>query len=501
MEKGVSVNGSGTISAVGSASKGIKFTGVQKSKGFWAGIEVVTNSSKNKFDYVIVEYAGNQGFDGANIKTNLMIDDNGQVSVTNSNFTNGGGSGIWLRTNTVQVPTFSENTFKDNEYSVTLPTSKYQVLDKDSDYSGNTNDYINTFRNLGIDKNVTWQALNVPYRLPGRIELVQADITIEAGAKFLCAPSSGLEVTTTGSINAVGTSSDEIVFEGEQDVRGYWAGLNFQSNNTKNNLTYVIIKNGGQTGFDGANLKANVMVEDAGRLIMANTTSSKSGGSGLYLRNDDSKIDNFSSNTITDNVFPVTALMDHYGSFDAGTSFTGNDNDYIRSVYTSSLNGNHTWDKLTVPYQLSNRTESVLGAITIEPGAVILGQPGSGIQINATGSMNAMGTTSNKIIFKGSEDVSGYWEGLRFLSNNPNNLLENFEVLNAGSEGFDGANRKAGVEVGNGGTAAFKSGKIEKSGGYGIRIQSGGSYTLSSVTFSGNTLSGDEQGGGVQNDN
>ncbi len=498
---GLSVEGNGTLAANGTAGSGIIFTGVQKTPGFWKGINIQTNSTSNLLSYLTIEFAGQSGFDGANLLANLTFDDNARVVVNNSNFINGAGSGIYIRTNEVELPNFESNDFKDNLFPVTTVTRGYKFLDPNSDYSGNTNDFINTVYSGALSENALWRSLNVPYRLPTRTENISGDIEVAAGANFLCTPSSGLYITTNGSFNAIGTSGNLITFSGEQDTRGYWKGIAFQSNNTSNELTFVSVSNGGEDGFDGANLKANVMVEDGGRLKITNSTLTKSGNAGLYVRDDESILDAFGNNLITDNVVPVIALMDHYGFFDEASDFTGNDDDYIDSKRTGRITADAIWKKLTVPYRLSDGQEEVDGDIVIRPGAEFLGQPGSGIEVRTTGSLNAVGISDDKIIFRGEQNVNAYWAGLRFLSNNANNVLEQFEVKNGGQTGFDGANRKANIEVGNGAICSIINGSISQSGGYGIRIQSGGSYSLSTTTFSNNQLSGNSNSGGVQNDN
>ncbi|MEQ8576298.1 MAG: hypothetical protein RIB63_19685, partial [Fulvivirga sp.] len=271
-------------------------------------------------------------------------------------------------------------------------------------------------------------------------------------------------------------------------VRGYLKGLTFESNNTNNELTFVVVSNGGEEGFDGANLKSNIMVDESGRVKITNTTSSKSGGYGLYTSQLESALPDFSTNTFTDNVAPVMMRFNHYHYLDSDSDFTGNDDDYIDTYWSNGtdITQNVTWNALTVPYRMSPNIDEIDADVTIMAGAQFIGQPNGGIEVLANGSLNAVGTASDKITFTGEQDVTGYWKGLRFLSNNADNVLSNVLVSNGGEEGFDGANRKANVEVGTSGRLNFTDSEITKSGGNGVRVQSGGNLTQSGLTFSGN---------------
>ena len=101
--------------------------------------------------------------------------------------------------------------------------------------------------------------------------------------------------------------------------------------------------------------------------------------------------------------------------------------------------------------------------------------------------MSAIATSGNEITFKGEQDVTGYWKGLRFLSNNASNALTHCIVENGGSEGFDGANRKANVEVWDSGNLEITNSAFNKSGDVGVRVEGTATITDSGGnTFTGN---------------
>ncbi|HNP19872.1 MAG TPA: hypothetical protein PKL31_15645 [Fulvivirga sp.] len=487
-DRGMSINSGGALVAVGNSTENIIFTGVQKEVGYWKGLSIESNDAKNELTYSVIEYGGSSGFDGANLKANLMVEGSGKIKITNSTFRNGAGYGLYTRSLESDLPGFSTNTFIANDAPIMTRINHYQYFDSNSDYSGNNKDYIDSYwSNNNTEKDVTWQALNVPYRMADNIEKIVSDITIVPGAEFLGQPNGGIMVSTGGSLKAVGTGSSIISFKGEQDVRGYWRGITFESNTTDNELTFVSISNGGEAGFDGANLKANIMVEGSGRLKITNTTSTKSGGYGLYTRSLDTTLPDFADNTFTDNVAPVMTRLNHYQYFDSNSDYSGNDKNYIDSYWSNNdVTVDATWNALNVPYRMANNIEDIDAAVTVQEGANFIGQPDGGIAVKTNGSLKAIGSSSNKISFKGEQDVVGYWRGLRFLSNNANNVFENVIISNGGTQGFDGGNRKANIEVGNGAIFTITDSELTKSGGHAIRVQSGGNLTQSGLTFGGN---------------
>ncbi len=498
---GMSVENGGTINAEGTANQNIVFTGVQKVPGFWRGLNIETSSLSNIFNHTVVEFGGSAGFDGAGLLANIMLDQAGRIAMDNSILRGSGGSGIYLRNGDVELESFGNNTLTENNYPASVLISKFHLLASNNEYDGNTNDFINGIDNT-LQQDVTWQSLDVPYMLPGSYININSELTIAAGARFIAAANAGLQIDEGGSLIAIGTEEDNISFYGAEDVRAFWRGISIETNNTSNELTYVNISNGGSAGFDGGNVKGNLIVDHSGRLKMNNTTLTKSGAAGLTVRLGTATLSEFANNTITDNAFSINCLINHFAFFDEASNYTGNDVDYVTAFGSGNVTTNQTWRKLNVPYRLNTRAESITGNLTINPGVVVVGQENSGLEVETGGSMSAIGTSDERIVFRGAENIKGYWRGLRFRTNTNSNILEFVNISNGGSSGFDGGNRKANVEVGGSNAKCqFIECNITESGGYGIRIQSGGTYSLSSTNFSGNQLSGNANGGGVQNDN
>lgn len=221
-DTGLAIGTEGTLVAIGTQTNPITLTGVQQTKGFWKGIELESNNAMNELTYVNVEFGGSGGFDGAGLLSNLIVQQSGRVKITNSSFTDSDGYGIYTRDLESVLPEFSNNTLTRNEAPVMTLINHYHYFDGASDYDGNTNDYIDSdWSNDEVDENVTWNALNVPYRMANNVETIQADVVVSPGVELLGQPNGGLAIGVNGSFNAVGTAGNIISIRGEQDVDGY----------------------------------------------------------------------------------------------------------------------------------------------------------------------------------------------------------------------------------------------------------------------------------------
>jgi hypothetical protein len=75
--------------------------------------------------------------------------------------------------------------------------------------------------------------------------------------------------------------------------------------------------------------------------------------------------------------------------------------------------------------------------LTIEPGVTIVFTNGSGMVINESGSISAIGTTDGPILFTGEDKVKGSWNGIISYSNDVKNRFEFATIEYAGGGSFN----------------------------------------------------------------
>jgi len=97
------------IKSIGTLKEPILFTGMQKTKGYWAGFNIDNaNDNRNEIAYTIIEYAGGGWYEGAI----NVIGDGSQINIHNSTITNSQTNGIFIGRDT--LVSYSSNTFADN---------------------------------------------------------------------------------------------------------------------------------------------------------------------------------------------------------------------------------------------------------------------------------------------------------------------------------------------------------------------------------------------------
>jgi hypothetical protein len=95
---GFNIRNAGAIVAQGTSAEPITFTGAEKAKGYWGGIQVRYTSIPTIFDYTVVEYAGAEGDSTEALIGYIGRDTTG--SVTNTVLRSSQTNGIWLDSGT-----------------------------------------------------------------------------------------------------------------------------------------------------------------------------------------------------------------------------------------------------------------------------------------------------------------------------------------------------------------------------------------------------------------
>jgi hypothetical protein len=119
--------------------------------------------------------------------------------------------------------------------------------------------------------------------------------------------------------------------------------------------------------------------------------------------------------------------------------------------------------------------------LVVKPGVVVKFGANSGLIVKENGSLNAVGEPGKRIVFTGQTITRGFWRGIVFHSNNPDNNFQYVNVIGAGSDQADTdqfeefASFKAAIGLGGANQTSITSLKmiqvrIEKSGGYGLYV-------------------------------
>ncbi|MEY7851809.1 hypothetical protein AB7C87_21700 [Natrarchaeobius sp. A-rgal3] len=413
----------GQIVATGTPDEPIVFTGTQKTPGWWNGIYVWgSESHDNRLEHVVVEYGGRESDGTVHLRGS-------RLPITNSTLAHGDGYGLYVDEES-SIEGSENNQYSDNEAGgVRLSANSVHSLDAASTYADNGVDAVTVGGEDVEGEDVTWNSLDVPYRLRDRTAVREATLTIEPGTTLEFEEGGEFRVRDGGGLIADGTEDDEIVFTGTQKTPGWWNGIYVWGSDARNNaLNHVVVEYGGRES-DG-----NVHVRH-GRLPITNATLRHSDRYGLFL-DPNSTIPESKANTYTENAAGAVKLDAHTAHYlDSNSTYTGNGEDAVVVDGTDVEHEDVTWSALDVPYRLRGRTQVRDVDLTIEPASTVLFEEGGEFRLRDGSGLIARGTEDEKIVFSATEEIPGWWSGIYVWgSESHDNRLEHVIVEYGGRE-------------------------------------------------------------------
>lgn len=480
---GLGIYDNGALTAVGTSTEPIIMKGKVSTPGYWRGIHTETNTFDNQLDYVTISDAGSNYVYCCNVAASLFVKD-GKFSIQNTTIANGASYGIYAREQAEFVE-FEKNTITTHEKApMYLHLERTTELDgTGSDFTGNDEDYIQILEST-VDEETIVPANNVPYLFDGSVMDITEALTIEEGVEIEVKENGGIGVFDDGSLSIDGTAASPVIIRGASAVEGFWRGIHIETNSINNQFDYAEISDAGSDYVYCCNTVATVFLK-GGKLEMANTTLSNGKGYGLYA-NADANLSGYSENTITTHEqMPLYMAAERFGELDGlNSNYSGNTEDYL-GVFNSDVASSTTWYPADVPY-LVETVIDVTDPLTIEPGTEIAFTEQGGLGVYDQGSLNAEGTASENIIFRGLESTQGYWRGIHSETNSNSNILRYVEITEAGANYVYCCNDKANLLL-KSGKMTVENSTISNSGGCGIVVKSAATLTESGNSFSNNS--------------
>ena len=277
-----------TVVIAGASDDPVVFRGEDADSGYWRGIILRSNvRSNSSIDNLVVRHAGADDQFALLVQTaipitNLTVEDN-EFGVQIGDQGLGDGSENWTISRTADEPLRVAM-----DATVTLPPG--------SDFSDNDNARVeidgNTYHAVGTIPNV-----GIPYLVRGDITTREdSEMTIAAGAEFIMAADTNLEVgwnSGIATINIEGTEEQPVRFVALDSVPGYWEGIIVRGNVTsQSSIDWLEIHHA------GGGLDAALILQSP--IPVTNTTIANSESGGI-ARDPDSAVDYTESNTFTDN--------------------------------------------------------------------------------------------------------------------------------------------------------------------------------------------------------
>lgn len=278
----------------------------------------------------------------------------------------------------------------------------------------------------------------VDYIIPC-VAAVSGDIVVQPGVVIEFEDDAGLKVNG-GSFKAEGTAANPIILTGVNKVAGAWKGVIVSSKSVNNIFDYVTISYGGGGQFNSNGDLGNFILYN-GKVSISNSTFNHSADKGFNSPYRDADIRAFNNNTITDNAsYPVYAAGKYGNMFDGTNQLTGNaaNYNYIQLYGGHVINGNHVWEKTSVPYKIDG--EIWVGddeSLTIEAGAELRFDDDSGIEVRDGGYLDVNGTATEPVLFSGITEVKDSWKGIFVDSDDVRNIIDYATVEYGGGGQFN----------------------------------------------------------------
>ena len=138
---------------------------------------------------------------------------------------------------------------------------------------------------------------------------VDAALILEAGVSLIFNAGAKLSVNKPGSLKALGTEADPILFTGFEATPGYWEGIEFnRSNSINNQLDYATIEYaGGGNPSTSGNITSTCFTGSPTRFSVTNSTINESFGWGVYKGGDEASGCDI---TLTNNTYSNNASGD-----------------------------------------------------------------------------------------------------------------------------------------------------------------------------------------------
>lgn len=275
----------------GTSAEPVLLTGTSKQKGYWRGIFLTeAHNPNNLIEHTVIEYAGSQNltetspvYEGSLAIRGVSGTTPMALTLNHVEISNGGSIGLDFHRIEKNATVSTANlTITGHEgVPVKVSAEMAHIFDNTSTYVGNASDFLNiTTPYYEIeDQDVTWQKLDVPYLVDGRVHIKKGGhLMIEAGVEMEFKPESYLQAadgSTDGgnelSLRIQGTASAPVHLKAHDG--NSWGGIYFGFTQQNNTIAHAIIEHA-KGDYPVGNLQNSgaIYMHANPRITVSNTT-------------------------------------------------------------------------------------------------------------------------------------------------------------------------------------------------------------------------------------
>ena len=432
-------------------------TDLDKLQGPWTRIE----SNNPQADFMRVEVDGDEATITDKANSGFSLGDIKWRSITAS------GNDLYSH-----QELGSDNNYYDG--TITLVNDSTLEISVVSSGSGNTQKWV---RNPPAGPATTLDCtINTPTTLtngPGAVDYVvdcvvdvTAALTIEPGVVIEFAENGGIGVYDNGSINAIGTNDEQIVFRSTTGDKGYWRGIHVETNSSSNSFDNVVIQDAGSNYVYCCNEIASLFIK-GGQFSIVNSRIENGAGMGMLVK-DAAKLSDYRNVVITaHDDYPMSLSMERAGELDGLSSdYSGNAKPYIE-IRPRQVKEPTVIQPANVPFYLAENVLDIIQNLTLNAGTELVMGENTGLGVYDNGSLKIQGTSSDPVKIRGYEPIAGYWRGIHMETNSLSNDIRYAEISEAGSNYVYCCNEPATILFKKGSTSISKT-TLKNGGSYGI---------------------------------
>lgn len=314
------------------------------------------------------------------------------------------------------------------------------------------------------------------YEVTNPIVLETGHWTLEAGTTLYFHDDTGLTVRAGATLDINGTNDDPVLLRGDKEAMGAWRGLNILAPGP-HKLSHLSVHHAGGASWEADNefrRGALVIGDDAVDIAITDAHFEDNEFAAITTDAPDAEV-TLAGSHFSSNDYPLRVQANHVANIAMDNTFDDNRHDVILIHTDEPLTGDATWQPLAAPFGVET-TLPVEATLTLTPGVRLYFERHAGLDVDG-GLVDAQGTDSDPVVFRGANDTSGYWRGIRFRNTPPDtiNHMSRVGVFHAGSDRWDElwSNSQANVLVHDGGRLTINHSTISEGDYHGISVRDG----------------------------
>jgi hypothetical protein len=387
---------------------------------------------------------------------------NGTVNLDNVNIQNCPYTGLCILDSSITLG-YNNLFITDCGRPLAIPANLLNFLDEQPLFTDNADNRIFLQNDGYIYRNTTVRNWGYPYVCESiDINVNNVDLSIDPGCEFQFGYALGFYVN--GTITAVGTSTDPVLFTKLPGSTQNWRGFYLNSGTSYAHFNHCIVQHC-SSGNQYGHVHDAFTLYRADTVLIENTQIIDAWCRAVYLESSNSDADDLVINNLSIdgcgmdaiyqnasgynltinglsvnncNAFPVSVSA-NWAHQIGGFTLTNNAHNVIRFVNGGYL-ASQTLSNHGYPYQISGGHLYVnYTNVSFLPGTVFYFEQERSLEVSGT--LTAIGTASQPIIFDRPPDASYFWERI-YLYNGSSASFEHCQFLNSGRRtpyGYDNA--------------------------------------------------------------